>query len=534
MTSKLAATLDEKAIDAIFRPVDQSRLPGVAVGIAIDGVPVYRKGFGLANMELPVTLTPSIRMRIGSASKHFTALAYLLLCEEGQATLGDPIGRFIPELHESARNVTMRQLMTHTSGLRDVYDVVMQFNGLGHALTTGELLAYYRDIDDVGFPPQSSWSYNNGGYLLLSVAIERITGQSLEDVLRQRIFEPVGMQDTMLRRWDCDFVPNSATLHMTDARGRYHRAPMGMALSGEGGVVSSIDDMLRWLRHMDRPTVGRPGTWAALRDPEMLANGTSTRYGLGLMLDAHRGARTLFHGGGVFGGNAQMMKVPDAGLDIVVISNRQDAWAALFANQIIDAAVSGLHDTAATHAPAKVHAHYLSPASGRLVGIFTDGAVPMISIDGMEAPAEVRAPHILSYAAPLDFYQVSVRLANEAIPPESIELTDFGNKERLDLIRPGSDPIASEAPIGKYRAEAIGVEAVIEHQPDGLQLRFQGRHGSERYRLERLTPQVWKARSLGPFPLFGGIVTLEPAGRGFRFSSSRTRDLRFAAANGAA
>jgi D-aminopeptidase len=534
MTSRLAVTIDEKAIDSLFQSVDQSRLPGVAVGIAVDGVPVYRRGFGLASMELPVTLTPSIRMRIGSTSKHFTALAYLLLCEEERATLEDPIGRYIPELHDSARNVTMRQLMTHTSGLRDVFDVVMQFNGLGQGLRTDELLAYYRDIDDVGFSPHSSWSYNNGGYLLLSVAIERITGKSLEEVLRQRIFEPVGMQDTMLRRWDCDFVPNSATLHMMDARGQYHRAPAGMALSGEGGIVSSIDDMLRWLRHMDQPRIGKPETWAALRHPEVLTNGTSTRYGLGLMLDGYRGARTLFHGGGLFGGNAQMMKVLDAGLDIVVISNRQDAWAPLFTNRIIDESVSGLDDKAATHALPKVHAHYLSPASGRLVGIFTDGAIPTLSIDGMESPADALGPHTLSYAAPLDFYQVSVHLADEAIPPESIELTDFGNKERLDLIRPRSNPIADEAPVGKYRAETIGVDAIIEDQPDGLQLQFHGRHGSERYRLERLAPHVWKARSLGSIPLFGGIVILESAGRGFRFSSSRSRNLRFVSARSAA
>src|SRR5256885_5489535 len=121
--SKPSVDFDEKKIGAIFSDLDQCHLPGVAVGIAIGGKPVYRKGFGLASMELPVVLSPSTRMRIGSTSKHFTAFAYMLLCEEGKAGIDDPIGKFLPELHPVARRVTMRQLMGNTGGLRDVCDI---------------------------------------------------------------------------------------------------------------------------------------------------------------------------------------------------------------------------------------------------------------------------------------------------------------------------------------------------------------------------------------------------------------------------
>ena len=527
MTGNFTAKVDEKAIDAIFAAVNQCRLPGVAVGIAIDGVPVYRKGFGLASLELPLALTPSIRMRIGSTSKHFTSLLYLLLCEEGHATLEDPIGRHIPELHESARSVTARQLMAHTSGLRDVFDLAMQFNGHGHPVTTEELFAYYRTVDDVGFSPQTSWSYNNGGYLLLSVAIERITGQSLEEALRHRIFEPIGMYDTMLRRRDSDFVPNSATLHMVDAQGRYNRNGMGLDLTGEGGIVSSIDDMLRWLRHMDHPVVGKPESWAALRYPQILRNGTSTDYGLGLMFGRYRGAPIVFHGGGVFGGNSQMLKVPDAGLDVVVISNRQDVWAPMLADRIVDAAVCGLDPVAEVPELPKMRAHYVSPASGRVVGLFTDGDVPILSVDGLDSPAHAVSSCSLGYAAPLNFYKLLVSFSDAKTPPESIEINDFGNSERLDLIPPPSDPPVDELPSGKFLAESIGVEAIFHKSAEGPTLQFQGRLGKESYKLERLTPGVWRARSLAPIPLFGGIVTRERDGQGFRFSSSRTRNLRF-------
>src|SRR6202022_3356579 len=113
--STLAVEFDEKKIDAIFAKVDQCQMPGAAVGIAIGGKPVYRKGFGLASMELPLVLSPSIRMRIYSTAKHFTCLAYMLLCEGGKAGIDDPIGNVLPELHPVTRKVTMRQLMGHVS-----------------------------------------------------------------------------------------------------------------------------------------------------------------------------------------------------------------------------------------------------------------------------------------------------------------------------------------------------------------------------------------------------------------------------------
>src|ERR1043165_2564097 len=106
-----AVTIDQTRIDALFSDLDQCQLPGAAVGIAVGGKPVYRKGFGLASLELPIVLSPSMRMRIGSTTKHFTALAYLLLCESGLAVLDDPLGKHIPELHPVTHAVTMRQLM---------------------------------------------------------------------------------------------------------------------------------------------------------------------------------------------------------------------------------------------------------------------------------------------------------------------------------------------------------------------------------------------------------------------------------------
>src|SRR6185312_1659692 len=243
---------DARKVDAIFSELDQCSLPGAAVGIAIGGRPVYRKGFGLASMDLPIVLSPSTGMRIGSTTKHFTCLAYLLLCEEGRAGIDDPIGRHLPELRPVTAAVTMRQLMGHVSGVRDAHAIGWLFNQAQRQAGRAELLALYRKLDDLNFPPGSSWMYNNGGYLLLTLAIERIARQSFDEVLRERIFHPIGMYETAVRRTDTDALPNSAALHAVSADAlkgarEFEKSYRGTSSAGGGGIVSTVDDMLRWL-----------------------------------------------------------------------------------------------------------------------------------------------------------------------------------------------------------------------------------------------------------------------------------------------
>lgn len=222
--SGLKAIFDERAIDATFRELDQANLPGAAVGLAIGGVPVYRKGFGLASMELPVVLTPHTRMRLYSITKQFTCFAYLLLCQQGKAGIDDAVGEYLPELHAVTRRVTMRQLMSNTSGLRDACDIRWFFCGIDSLIPARELLTLYRDIEDINFYPGQAWCYNNGGFHILSAVIERLAEQPLEEVFRRLIFEPIGMHDTLLRRVDSDYVSNSATMHLHVAGKTYKRS----------------------------------------------------------------------------------------------------------------------------------------------------------------------------------------------------------------------------------------------------------------------------------------------------------------------
>lgn len=521
VVNKRATHFDEKALDTIFASVDQSHLPGVAVGIALDGLPVYRKGFGRANIELPSLLTPAMRLRIGSSTKHFAALAFMLLCEEGLADINDEIGQHVAGLKPVNARVTMRQLLGHVSGLRDLLSVTMLFNGIGRPVTDNEMIAYYRTIEDVDFEPGTRWSYNNGGYILLSAAIETITGQRLEDVLRERIFVPVGMHETVLRRWDQDFLPNSATLHFRNGKGEWSRTYMGMEISGAGGVVSTIDDMLRWLGHMDAPFIGSPQTWLQMLEPQILANGHSTQYGLGLFIQQYRGLKIIHHPGTVLGGNFQMIAAPEARLHIAIGANRSDVSAIALAHSVIDACVEGLAPLPGARIQRTRIGTFRSPRDGRIIGLSAIEDTQFLSIDGA-APMPVTPDEtgVLQLPSTASFLQQSIRLDGDAIVHR-----DFGNEDRL--IEICTDP---QAGLGEYAGtyRSRDMDTTFELFEDGgrVRARSSSRHGSAIYEATPINANIWRLEDTLSGTI-GAVITFESDGSSFTLDFGRLRHVRF-------
>ena len=523
----LRVEFDAQRIDRIFERFDQCQLPGAAVGIVLSGKPVYRKAFGLASMELPVTLSPHMRMRIGSVSKHFTALAFMLLFEEGRATLDAPIGEHLPDLHPAARQVTARHLMGHLSGLRDAHDLAFQFSGTGRNVSSAELLSFYQTLDDVNAAPGVQWNYSNGGYLLLTALIERISGSSLEEFLRERIFEPAGMWDTLLRRQDTDFVPNSATLHMTRLGGGFERSYMGLAFAGEGGIVSTIDDLLRWCAHRDQPTIGTAATWSAMTSPQHLVGGQSTGYGFGLIRGQYRGTETVFHPGGGMGGNAQMLKVPGAHLDVVVIVNRHDAWASELANSILDACLPDLEPSLAVAEQVCATGVFRSKSSGRVIQLGEDHGQQIVTLDGFDWPYVEEADGVLRPVPIWRFVNQEVHLIGERRRPAAIRFVDCGQADDLERDDSGPDANFDEL-MGVYRSDTTLTTATLARTADGEnRLQSRGRFGSVDYRMEPVCRGVWRARPTGALPWLGGWLLFNSQHRGFDFTSLRTWALPF-------
>ena len=528
---RLTVSFDEKKIDAIFSQVNQCHRPGAMAGIAIDGRPVYRKGFGLASLELPIVLSPSVRLFLGSTTKHFTALSYMLLCEDGKASIDDPVGKYLPELHPVARKVTMRHLMTNTSGLRDATDIVNQTCGwtLPRVLTK-DIVSLYRDIEDVNAAPGTTFIYNNGGWNLLAVAIERIADRSLEEVMRGRIFEPAGMYDTEVRRWDSDFYANCASPHCyVDGYPQRREYTQGMDPAGAGCIISNVNDMLRWMAHMDAPRVGSEATWRLMKTPQKLANGTSTGYGFGLFSGSYRGVGTLYHGGGGMGSNTQMLKVPAAGLDVEVMVNsgynpNGVINSGLLANQILDACLPELDPVDKPFTGPVATGVFRSPNSGRVIQLLAQNGQQFITLGGNELPMQVDDMGVLRSDPLFGVVSLEVTLVGDRQTPSAIRVADFGNYE--DLLRvPPADRNDAGAIVGRYSLESAGAEIVISATADGARLNAIGRYGAVAYDLQCIGKQVWRTLPVN-LPWFGGLLSFDQDCRAFSYSNLLTRNLR--------
>jgi hypothetical protein len=427
----------------------------------------------------------------------------------------------------------MRQLMGHVGGLRDAFDISYHFSGTGRRVSSEDSLSLYREIDDVNFAPGTAWSYNNGGYLMLGVAIERITGQSLAEMLRERIFLPVGMHDTLLRRFDTDFVPNSATPHMTKLEGGFEKSYLGTEGNACGGMVSTVDDMLRWLAHIDAPWVGTPSTWAVMKAPQILANGFSTGYGLGLMDQRYRGIAILGHAGNDMGSSAQMLKVPAAGLDVVVMVNRFDVSAAVLADKVLEACLPGLDPITDISESPIASGLFRSPSSGRVIQLSASSspdagkkeAQQIASVDGADLSFERHNDGLLWLAGTARFMNTTLTLIGDQEMPASIRFSCFGNVDELIAINPAVEADVS-AIAGRYRSNPTATEVTIFGTDAGPRLNTVGRFGSAEFTLECLAVGIWRAKSTSAMP-WSGIVSFDRDGAGFRFSSFRTPALAF-------
>ncbi|HEY0339619.1 MAG TPA: serine hydrolase domain-containing protein, partial [Steroidobacteraceae bacterium] len=214
-------------LEQLFEPYRRNDAPGCIVGVAHQGQLTYRAAFGMANVEHGVSNTPATRMPVASITKHFTCAAVLRLAAAGKLDLEEPIGRWIPELTAQQRQPTLRQLMTHTGGLRCYIDHAV-FDGFT-LMPAGRPAALQCRLTEVNFPPGQGMSYSNAGYLFLTWAIERAADAPLEDVLRDGIFADAGLRSTSLPRWDLPVKTGVATT--------YQRAS---ERSGPGGWQHSV------------------------------------------------------------------------------------------------------------------------------------------------------------------------------------------------------------------------------------------------------------------------------------------------------
>lgn len=320
-------------VDSIFRAFDRTDGPGCALGIYRDGRIVYARGYGIANLELGVAITPRTVFDIGSVSKQFAALSMLLLERDGKLRLDDPVRRLIPEMPPYADSVTWLNLLSHTAGVRDFLTLM----SLAGVTTEGyaDTLDYMRFISRsaaTNFPIGTQYLYSNSGWFLMATAIKRTTGKNISEFADDRIFRPLAMADT---RWHWDnnaIYPNRAQGYAPRQSGGFRIAMSQFnQVGGPGGVHTTVIDLLRWFQNYDSAWVGtrdvltRIQTPGRLRDGSPVPSGPGSYYGLGLGVGTHRGLRTVSHGGAWAGYRAHVVRFPEQRLSAACLCNVTNA-----------------------------------------------------------------------------------------------------------------------------------------------------------------------------------------------------------------
>ncbi len=336
-TPEALADLDRR----IEAEMVENNIPGVLVGVASRGRLLHVKGYGMADVELRVPVSDSTVFEIGSISKQFVAVAVMLLVEEGRLGLDDPIHEHLADLPSEWLGVTVRQLLTHTSGIPD-YEEIQTYEAYRFRFTPEEIIrvAHSRPMD---FEPGTGWYYSNTGYFLLSLIVERIDGRPLGQMLKARVFQPLGMGQTRMADPEA-IIAHRASGYWVDRMGveLVNRDPTQTSSTlGAGGIVSSVHDMAKWDEALYGTRVLTEQSKAVMWTSAVLPNGDDTGYAFGWSVRPYRERRSVGHGGMVAGFVANFTRLPDDELAIIVFANRYRVSSGRIRDAVADAFVPG-------------------------------------------------------------------------------------------------------------------------------------------------------------------------------------------------
>jgi CubicO group peptidase (beta-lactamase class C family) len=331
-------------VDRVFADLAKSGSPGCALAVARDGKLLYEKGFGLANLEENVPITPQSVFDIGSTSKQFTAASVLLLAKQGKLSIEDDIRRYLPELPDYGHKITVLHLLNHTSGLRD-YLTLFELAGvdIDSVTTDDDALAIIAHQKALNFEPGSEWLYSNSGYFLLSVIVKRASGRTLAEFAAENIFRPLAMEHTVYRDRHTLLVPNRALAY--DSRGKEGGYTIDVSYfeqTGDGAVHTSVEDLLKWDENFYSAKVGGRQLLAELQEPGKLASGKTLDYAKGLMIGRYRGARIVEHGGSWGGYRAQLLRFPEQHFSVACLCNAANAEPEKRALRVADIYLAGV------------------------------------------------------------------------------------------------------------------------------------------------------------------------------------------------
>lgn len=318
---KLAESL-ESQVDKIFSDWDRWDSPGASIAILRDGAIVYKRGYGCAQLEYNIPIVPSTIFHVASVSKQFTAFAVALLANQGKVSWDDDIRKYIPEVPDFGKKITLRHLVHHTSGLRDQWEA-LELAGwrLDDVITQEHILKMVEHQKELNFNPGEEYLYCNTGFTLLAEVVARVTSQSFRSWTEGNIFKPLGMSNTHFHDDHEMIVSNMAYSYLPRESGGFKKSILSYANVGATSLFTTVEDLCRWIQNFFDARVGGPVVIKQMQEQAVLNNGKKVDYALGLLIGEHRGLKTVGHRGGDAGYRSQVVWFPEQEFGVAVLSN---------------------------------------------------------------------------------------------------------------------------------------------------------------------------------------------------------------------
>lgn len=322
--------------DSLLNLYQQENAPGMAIAIIKDKKIIYKKTYGLANLENKTPITDSTAFNIASVSKQFTAFIALLAEKEGKLSLEDDIRIYLPELKHLPYKMTIRQLANHTHGLPN-FSEIKKLQGFGDEfkVTNEEGVQTILGIKSINFAPGEKYQYNNTGFTLLAEILHRIYKKDFNKIAKEYIFNPLHMKNTIASDDPDKIIPNAAESYRSNGN-TFLKFPIAQMVNGSSNIYTTLNDLCQWAINFQNPVQGSRALYNTMQKSTVLSTGKIIEYGLGLQTEKYKGLDIVFHGGGTVGYRAYILHVPSQHFSIVMLGNKQGFEGLQIVYQLVD------------------------------------------------------------------------------------------------------------------------------------------------------------------------------------------------------
>lgn len=528
----------DKTLDWLVSQRVSPDAPGLSLAVVRDGHVIFEKGWGLASLDYGIPITPSTVFHVASVSKQFTAFAIALLAKQGKLSVDDELRKHLPEMRGFGKPITLRQLVNHTSGLRDQWDLLVLAGWrMDDVITQEDILRMLRRQRELNFAPGEEELYCNSGYSLLAEVVGRVSGKPFVEFTRDEIFRPLGMSNTHFHLDHQEVVRNMAYSYSARSGGEYRKSVLSYANVGATSLFTTVEDLARWIGNFEDAKVGGPEVQRLMQEKGKLNSGKEIDYAFGLFIGDLRGTREISHSGGDAGYRSYLLWLPQHHLGVALLSNVGNTdvrgISELAAEVFLQGKLAPLPPRPQPATVAQGHPAYSVSASvlERYVGKYSGNSGRVISIvregDRLQGDISTGSMQILTPTAEHEFVVNETRARVVFAKPESGRAAQYtleleGERRvyrRLDATDEARPNLSDYA--GDYRSEELEMSWLVEIKDGGLVVQHR-RHGENR--LRPVARDRFSGSELGSLQFerdAGGKVT------GFKVTTGRVRNLRF-------